>query len=722
MTLNTDTFEFGQARLRLNTTLRFTARKSSDGFTYLVEDEVTGRFFRIGVPQYTFLSMLDGERTVSTALMKAATLLRENALEETEAAGLCKWAIESRLVEPEAGYSSQIAQQLERQKKQRLVSWLNPLMLKVPLGNPSAVVEVLHRYMGFLVSWPGLLIWLTVVVIGTGTLARHWRKFYQEQVVAFSADDVIWIGLIWFLLKFIHEAAHAVVGRKFGGRTHQCGVLLLLLIPMPFVDLTSSWRFDNKWKRILTSAAGMMAELFIAALCCEVWIRVNPGPLQYHVGNLILSATFVTLLFNANPLMRFDGYYIISDFLDIPNLSQHGRVWVFGKLKSLFFGISPEPLNEVGYRGLCVRIYGLFSAIWSVLIATALLFAAYGFIDGFGLLIALSAGAIWIGIPVWRVLKLAVYGGQFESPHRLRFVSTLLVMSLAVGGFLWFCPAPAVVAAPIVIDHDPFSIVRARAQGFVQSLHVAEGQSVVEGELLVGIVNPELSQQLNSIQIDIAVSKLRIDTLMVDGLVSQVQLEQESLHALQQRENELRSHLANLDIRAPAAGRVFGDDLKSLIGQWVDPGSQLLAIGNREDLIGIALVEQRDAPWVEVGASADLVIWGAGNQNFHGRIRGIEPRAGERLPHEAFGATSGGPLPVVSRKQIENGARAGDQLVLTKPRIELAITLAGKDQKQLIAGQTGRMFVRARHENILQYMRGKFLAFVRSETSRTHGL
>ena len=125
----------------------------------------------------------------------------------------------------------------------------------------------------------------------------------------------------WVVLKLIHELAHSLVCKKYGGRVASCGILVLLMIPMPYVDVTSSWRFENKWKRILTSAAGMLSEVFVAAIACYVWANSQPGPIQYHAGNVIITASLHTLLFNINPLMRFDGYYMLADWLEIPNLS-----------------------------------------------------------------------------------------------------------------------------------------------------------------------------------------------------------------------------------------------------------------------------------------------------------------------------------------------------------------------------------------------------------------
>ena len=731
MMLNDETFEFSQARLRLNSSLRFTPRVVGENTTYLVEDEVTGRFFRLGVPQYTFLSMLDGKRTVSTALMKTATLLREHAIDEQEAASLCKWAIESGLVESETGNSAdRRIEQHELQRKQRIMSWANPLMLRIPLFNPERIVEKLYRYLGFLISPAGMVVWLAVVAYGFLQLGANWSRFYNHQISSFSVDDIAWMAISWIVLKSVHESAHAVVCRRFGGRTHECGVLLLMMIPMPFVDLTSSWRFDNKWKRILTSAAGMMAELFIAAIACVIWIRSEPGQLQYHAGNLIISATVMTLLFNLNPLMRFDGYYMLADFLEIPNMSSHGRQWLKGINKRAFFGVKLTPLKETGYRGLCVRAYGVLATIWSVLVISGLSFAAYSFVDGFGLLIALSASVLWLGIPLLRLGHYVVVGGKFEQPNRLWFATALTLMVACVGAFLHFCPGPSVVSAPFVVDYDPHTIIRARAPGFVSELHVIQGQEVVENQLLATLKNPELRHELESLQIDIQISELRINSLFTEREVSQMQLQEESLTAMRTREKELRKYLANLEVRASSAGRVIGSDLDSAMGRWFEPGQDLLSIGAKTNLHAIALTKQADVRWIEDRRDheATLLVWGRHeNEMISGRIKHVRPRARDDVPHEAFSVTAGGPLAVVPRSQVEersadDGSDTAQDLMLTEPRVPIEIEVPETERSQLYAGQSGQMLLRSRDENMWKYLRRKVYSIAREETHRTHGL
>ena len=724
--LNEQTFEFSQARLKLKDSLQFTMRQSGDSVHFLVEDEVTGRFFRVGLPQYTFMSMLDGERTVSTALMKTATLLREHAIDEQAAASLCKWGIESGLIESENGNSTaRRVEQHEQQQNQKLVSYLNPMMVRIPLFNPDPIITPITQYLGFLVSPIGGLIWLTVCLFGFLKLANVWDAFYLNRVSSFSATDIAWIALTWVLLKLVHELAHSVVCKKFGGRVQSCGLLLLLMIPMPFVDVTSSWRFDNKWKRILTSAAGMMSEIFIAAIACWVWASSEPGPLQFHAGNVIISATLHTLLFNINPLMRFDGYYMLSDWLEIPNLATQGRSWLKGKFKWLYFGNKPADLKETGFRGLAVRAYGVLAMLWFFSIAIGLSLAASSFVEGFGLIVAVVGLTLWAVLPLYKLIKYTAFGTETEIPNRIWFTNAMVCTLLIVAGFLYFCPSPSVVSAPVVIDYEPLSVVRAKSDGFATTIHVVDGQEVEEGDLLVTLENVELQHELRSLLIDINISELRSNNLFNAGEISQVQLERESLESMLKQKRDLEDRLADLQIHAPQSGVVLARDLASSTGKHFVPGDEILSIARLGEIQAIALTRQTDIEWVGETSDAEieLLVWGRHESDLlKGRIKHVAPRARDDMPHEAFAATAGGPLAVVPRGQVEDeGSEEGD-MMLTEPRVPIEIELEPEVREKLIAGQTGKMIVRSRDQNMGGYLAQNFIQFIRKNNLRTHGL
>lgn len=725
--LNDQTFEFGQARLRLKSSLRFSMRDSGNMVTYLVEDEITGRFFQIGYGQYVFLTMLDGNRTVSTALMKSASLARENAIDETEAASLCKWAIESGIIQSETGNSTaRRIEQLERQERQQYLSYLNPMMLRFKLFNPDPLVTSLVRLFGWMVSPLGLMVWITVTFLGSLQLLRCWGTFVSNRIATFGANDLIWIAVAWVILKLIHETAHSVVCKRYGGRVNSCGVLLLLLIPLPFVDVTSSWRFESKWKRMLVSAAGMMAEVFIAAIACFVWANADPGPLKYHAGNLIISATLHTLIFNVNPLMRFDGYYIMADWLEIRNLAQQGRTWVKTRAKWIFFGSSPSPVNETGFRALAVQVYGVLSMGWFVLIAVGLSLACSSLIEGFGLLVATIGLFMWIGIPTIQLTRFLIWGSETERPNRLRFLLACCCFSLLLTITLGYCPSPTVVSAPLVVDFSEASVVRAKSPGFLSPIPWNDGDRIKKGDLIASLENPDLEFQLNSLLIDIQISKMKINSLHTNNQQAQLQLEQERLFAMIEQREELEAQIADLHLRSPQDGIIIGRELNTKPGTYMLPGDELLTIAEPTQIHAIALAKQTDFEWLResINQPVSIDLFGSGRwEPLQGVIHKVHPRATVNVPHESFSAQVGGALAVVPRQQVENHEfEQSDEMILVEPRVKLEIKFDDSAVPGLLVGQTGQMRVRQRFENLGQYLYGSLFRFVSKNNFRTHGL
>ena len=364
--------------------------------------------------------------------------------------------------------------------------------------------------------------------------------------------------------------------------------------------------------------------------------------------------------------------------------------------------------------------------LWFFSITIGLSLAASSFIEGFGLLIAIVGLILWAGLPLFMLTKFVVKGTETERPNRTWFAWAMSLTVLLLGCFLYFCPSPSVVSAPVVIDYEPLSIVRANSTGFAESIHVVPGQQVEEGDLLVTLENRELQHELHSLLIDIKISELRSKTLFNQGEISSVQLEREELIAMHKRRTELESRIADLKIYAPQSGCVLARDLESSKGRHFSPGDEILSIAQDGEIHAIALTRQSDIDWVSEHPESEieLFVWGRHESSLlHGQIKHINPRARDDLPHEAFAASVGGPLAVVPRNQVEDGGEESEgDLMLTQPRVPIEIELDPADRERLAAGQTGQLFIRSRQQNMGSYLAANLVRFVRANNFRTHGL
>ena len=204
---------------------------------------------------------------------------------------------------------------------------------------------ILHSrkpWLGWCFSFPALVGWCVVIGWALCDLAIHSQRLSESTSGVLAVGNWLWLGVAWVGLKVLHECGHAVACKRLGGEVREAGVIFVLLAPLAYVDVTSTWRLRSKWARIQVAAAGMYVELFVAALATLVWARTPTSVLNQVCLNVMTTAGVMTVLFNANPLMRFDGYYIVSDLLELPNLYTQGQQYVAYLCRWLFFGIWPN--------------------------------------------------------------------------------------------------------------------------------------------------------------------------------------------------------------------------------------------------------------------------------------------------------------------------------------------------------------------------------------------
>ncbi len=333
-TAHHSTVELANTKLLLRSDLSFHLQEYQGQPCYLIEDELHSKYYRVGPAEYNFLSLLDGGTTISQAVAQTASSMGQLAIKHSDAISICKWLINTNLASTSISRSSnRLIESLEESSRRQTIQKLNPITPKIPLFNPDWLLTILNSAMGWLFSLPLFFVWLLVVGCGLYYVYADWSLATTHASAIFSRDNWIWLGLAWIMLKLIHETAHGIVCKRFGGDIRQAGVVLIVLIPLPYVDVTSSWRFSSKWQRIYVAAAGMYAELFVAAIAAIVWSHCEPGMFRQQCYNIMIAGSVTTLFFNANPLMRFDGYYMLTDWLELPNLATHATQFLrwFGK-------------------------------------------------------------------------------------------------------------------------------------------------------------------------------------------------------------------------------------------------------------------------------------------------------------------------------------------------------------------------------------------------------
>ena len=287
------------AVLTLRADLRFTPAEFDSEPCYMIEDPVRGKFFRIGSDEFSLMSFLDGKNTIAQAIGLSATTLKEKAFTENEAMSVCHWLLESQLAAcGGAGQAERLAESARKQAHNKLLSSANPLAMRLPLFNPSRVLGRILPWTHWLFSPPAIVAWAVVCLIGLIVAASHRGELVESSSVLLDRDNWLRLAVVWLILKVLHESAHAITCMHFGGNVPSAGVLLVVFTPLPFVDVTASWRFSSKWQRIATAAAGVYVELFVAAVAIILWSYSGDSVVRHAALNVAATASIGSLFIN----------------------------------------------------------------------------------------------------------------------------------------------------------------------------------------------------------------------------------------------------------------------------------------------------------------------------------------------------------------------------------------------------------------------------------------
>lgn len=515
------------------------------------------------------------------------------------------------------------AEALERYSRQSSLrarqSWMNPLNIRLPLLHPDAWFQRQAGLARRIVSLPMLALWLALVLPAAVLAWQHWSELtdnLSDRVLA--ADNVVLLWLVYPVVKAVHEWAHGIAVKAYGGTVREIGVMFMIFTPVPYVDATSSYRFASKWSRAFVAAAGIMAELALGAIAMWVWLLAEPGLVTAVAFNVVLIAGVSTVLVNGNPLMRYDGYFIACDLLEIPNMAQRAnQYWVYLLDRYTFGARDAQPPLQVGGERAWLAVYGLVSPLYRVFITISLIWFVASEYLLVGAVMALLALWSTLVLPVWNGWKHLSQGASLAQRHdpALRR-SGLALLLLFIVFFVVPMPFHSVHQAVVWVPDE--AIVRAPVAGQVRSAGVERGAAVAAGQVVLALDNPSLSA----------------DVARAAGALAQVQAELrraevEAPARLQALRSESASRSAKL---GDAEARVAALQLRpSVAGHWV-PKAATEPVGRyvkRGEIVGYVVAGPSRVVRVAVPQEdMDLI---------HSRLQAVQLRLA-REPAEAVDA------------------------------------------------------------------------------------
>ena len=686
----------------LRSELKFDTRSEKGKPFVVIEDPVRSKYFQVGVEEYDFIASLDGKKAASQIVEELGQLDGDSVTPE-QAVTICQWLVQSNLVISEAlDSSTRLGNQASAIDKQKMMGWLNPISFKVSLFNPNQILSACQGPFSWLFSGWFLLLWLITGGVAMNVLFASGDELGTASAGILSGTSWISLLVFWLVLKVVHEFAHGLACKKYGGEVPEAGVLFLLFTPMAFVNVTSMWRFSSRWHRIVVAAAGMYVELFISFVALIIWSR-SDGMLADMAYNVFLMASITTILFNANPLMRFDGYFILSDLLNVPNLYPKGTRWFGDRARNLFFGTPKTTGLFAAEEATVARIYGTMAWFWKWSISIGLIIGASVMFNGAGLMLGIIGAVLWIGLPVFNQFK-SLFGADAKIPYsKTRTAISCLAVAGGLACLFFVLKAPATKSAPAIVQFSDETVIRAAADGFVREILVSSGQRVEQGQELVRMHNDDLDTEINQMVAELATAKIQSRIHRQDGDLSLANVEMEMVAGFETQLAEKQAQRDALVIRSPISGRVFQRNLSDLSGSFIKRGDAVMSVAAQDTKELVVSVDQRDLESIKANVGHDVRVMLPGRPVFASSIERVDPRATDQTTEPRLCANSGGPLPVKPNPNSKPGDNSESSFVLLSPRFDAYVSLDPSVGSQIHAGQRCQVFFSATEQSLGSY-------------------
>jgi len=695
---------------------------------YVVRDPAGNQFHRLSDAAYRFVGLLDGRRSVEEAWDLVGGQLADDAPTQPEVIQVLSQLYAANLLEtnitPDAMVLLRRHKKLVQQKMQNRL--MNVLFPRIRLWDPD---RFLCRWMPvarMLFSKVGAMIWLVVVGLALITVLPQWDQLKDAAATTLdfqhNVENIALLYGTFVVIKLIHELGHAFACRRFGGECHELGIMLLVLVPTPYVDASTAWSFPSKWERVFVGAAGMIVELFVAAMCAIAWHFTNP--VTYPVlSQLFYNAMFVasvsTLIFNANPLLRYDGYYILSDWLEIPNLRQKSTEYSLGLIKRHIFRLKlTQPLPPVGQR-LWLLTYAIASSIYRVFIGIMIVVVVYDKVPIVGVLMAIGGVVTWGGVPAYQLVKYLLLDPELHR-KRKRAIAFSAIVAAAAALVIFQIRFPVHVDfAGMVQPDDPIGadgavqsgMLKCAGKGRVIAVMAQDGQLVKAGDTILQLDDPEVRRDLAfyAAKVQEAQAKMRQSRVedQIEFLkdVQDVAVWQDELADAQRRERDLK-------ITAPFAGRLIAPTLRELPDTVVQPGQEIGRVAVLDKLVIRGDIDQKDfelIPRKMDDVKVEVRLAGALGSTISGGEMKLPPAAVTELVDSALGSRGGGDLIVDPRDP--NGIQT------QTPTFEASIKLDNPGEK-FYPGQRAYVRLTLYRRTLAWLWKNKYLQLIQSHQGK----
>lgn len=642
---------------------------------FVLENGTNSEYARLSDEAYGFVGLLDGRRSVTEVWQHCNQHMGDRAPTQGEVIQVLGQLYGANLLYVDLPPDSESLFQRREKHRRREVSGklLNIMYIHIPLFDPDRFLGILVLFLGWLFGWVGLLLWVGLIAVGINAVVGNLNELVAQSSVVLAPDNLIWLYVAFVVTKVIHEFSHALACKRFGrlnhsaGHVHAMGVMFLIFFPLPYVDASSAWAFRNKWHRMVVGMAGVLAELALAAVAAVVWSRTSQGTLHAIAYNVMFLASVSTLLFNGNPLLRFDAYYVLSDLIEIPNLSQRSKNYLYYLIKNYVWGIKRalNPAYSWGER-IWFVFYGLASTLFRIYICVRiLLFLSDRLPEQLSLLVPIFAGLAlfaWVVGPTGKLLKYLFSGAELVKQRGRAFLTVgVLLAGLLVG--LGLLPLPEHWRVEGVLEPNDMTVVFAGSEGFVREI-TESGTSVTAGEsVLIRAENIAMETEKRGMEATLRRLQIQLRASFLEHPAA-AQIIEEQISAAQEKLARIEQELFMLAVRAPVSGTWVSPEAERLVGAYQRRGQALGFVAHLDKMVVRATAPQNIAGLLRSRDYRYLPVSVRGKRcpqvRFDARIVRVAPAGQAELPSESLGYEAGGQSP--TRRDDQGHTQAAERL------------------------------------------------------------
>ena len=615
---------------------------------YVLYRASTSAYHRVESREFELINGFDGIETVDALWQRAIESRDAEAPTQPELMDLLAQLHEADLLTIDRRLNPEMlfSRGKEAARKDTRARFLNPLYLRFRLIDPNDLLSRLAWLGRGLFGRAGACAWLGLMALTLIQIAPLWPQLRYEFAAFdfFAPANGIGFFLVFPVIKLLHEISHGLAVKRYGGDVHEMGVALLVLLPIPYVDASAAAAFPDKHHRMLVGAAGILMELGIAAVAALIWAVSEPGRVHDLAFMIMLVGGLSTVVFNGNPLLKFDGYYVLADALEMPNLADRSKRHLLGRLKHRLFGI-PDPAEVVhdAWEPVWLTGYAITSTAYRLMLMISIAYMLSGRLFFFGVALAIWIVAMQLVLPSWKLLR---FLAEQTGARRARALAVSSALACVTVGLLGWLPVPLNTVTRGIVWLPENAIVRTSSRCEVVEVLASPGEVVQPGDTLFRCDDAELNSEVAVLQgqlDELSAERAGLDT--VDRAKRQM-LDNE-IATLTSRRLRARQRQQALTVVAQAAGSFTVAGERALAGQHLDQGAvAAYIVPDRERTVRVAL-EQSDVGYLADGIQRIEVFFPARPDSpapFTTRIVRQTPQASARVPSPALTTLGGGNL------------------------------------------------------------------------------